>query len=112
MTRVAREGDLARDAARALLILMLRRERRPLEAVEVIESLIRDYPRNYLMHLELAGLAEDAGNEEEAIEVFRRIQAKVKTNEDRFGRMPARAQEALDRKIAEFEQDTDLDAGC
>ena len=112
VTRVTREGDLARDAARALLILMLRRERRPLEAVEVIESLIRDYPRNYLMHLELAGLAEDAGNEEEAIEVFRRIQAKVKTNEDRFGRMPTRAQEALDRKIAEFEQDTDLDAGC
>jgi len=105
VTRVAQEGDLARDGARALLILMLRRESRPLEAVKVIEGLIRDYPRNYLMHLELAGLYEDAGQEDKALQVFRRIQAKVQANQDRFGRMPARAREALTRKIKELERE-------
>ncbi|MDA1314565.1 MAG: hypothetical protein O2968_14595, partial [Acidobacteria bacterium] len=109
VTRVAREGDLARDAARALLILMLRREARPLEAVKVVEDLIRDYPRNYLMHLELAGLYEDAGQHDKAFTVFRRIKAKVEANEDRFGRMPARARDALSRRIEELEQSSTPD---
>ncbi len=110
VTRVAREGNLARDGARALLILLLRRERRPLEAVKVVEGLIRDYPRNYLMHLELAGLYEDAGEDGRALRTFRHIRDKVRANEDRFGRMPGRAREALDRRIREFEEKTGLDA--
>jgi len=109
--RVAEEGDLARDSARALLVLLLRREQRPLEAIPVIAGIIRDFPRNYLMHLELAGLYEDAGKEDKALDVFREIHAKVKTNTDRFGRMPARAQRALARKIAEVEKQIALASG-
>jgi len=107
---VAREGDLARDAARALLILLLRREKRALEAVEVVKGLIRDFPRNYLMHLELAGLYEDAGKDAEALRTFRQIQDKVRTNQDRFGRMPARAREALARKIEELAEARPLES--
>jgi len=109
--RVAEEGDLARDSARALLVLLLRRERRPLEAIPVIEDIITDFPRNYLMHLELAGLYEDAGNDEKLLDVFRYIHAKVKTNTDRFGRMPARAQRALARRIAEVEKEMAVQSG-
>lgn len=109
--RVAEEGDMARDSARALLVLLLRREQRPLEAIPVIEGIIRDFPRNYLMHLELAGLYEDAGKDQKALDVFREIHAKVKTNTHRFGRMPARAQQALARKIAEAEKETAVESG-
>jgi hypothetical protein len=46
VARVAREGELSRNEARSLLTLLLRRERRPLEAAKVLEGLIRDFPRN------------------------------------------------------------------
>lgn len=109
--RVADKGDMARDSARALLVLLLRRERRPLEAIPVIKDIIRDFPRNYLMHLELAGLYEDAGKDDKALDVFREIHVKVKTNTDRFGRMPARARRALARRIAEVEKEMALESG-
>ncbi len=109
--RVAENGDLARDSARALLVLLLRREQRPLEAVAVLESIIRDFPRNYLMHLELAGLYENAGQDDTALDIFRQIQLKVKTNTDRFDRMPTRLQEALSRRIAEAEKKMGVKSG-
>ena len=93
------------------MLVLLRRERRPLEAIPVIEDIITDFPRNYLMHLELAGLYEDAGNDEKALDVFRYIHAKVKTNTDRFGRMPARAQRALARRIAKVEKEMAVQSG-
>ena len=108
---VAENGDLARDSARALLVLLLRREQRPLEAVPVLEDIIRDFPRNYLMHLELAGLYENAGQDDKALDVFRHIQVKVKTNTDRFDRMPTRVQEALARRIAEVERKMGVRSG-
>lgn len=108
---VAETGDLARDSARALLVLLLRREHRPLEAVPVLEDIIRDFPRNYLMHLELAGLYQNGGQDDMALDIFRDIQAKVKTNRDRFGRMPPRVQEALARRIAEIERKTGVRSG-
>ena len=108
---VAENGDMARDSARALLVLLLRREQRPLEAVPVLEGIIRDFPRNYLMHLELAGLYENAGQDKTAIDIFRNIQEKVKTNTDRFGRMPTRVQEALARRIAKAEREMGVRSG-
>ena len=108
---VAENGDLARDSARALLVLLLRREQRPLEAVPVLEDIIRDFPRNYLMHLELAGLYENAGQDDKALDIFRHIQVKVKTNTDRFDRMPTRVQEALARRIAEVERKMGVRSG-
>ena len=108
VTRVAKEGNLARNQARVLLVLLLRRERRPLEAAEVLKGLVRDYPRNYILGLELASMYQDAHRLECALETFQWVQAKVKEEPAGFGRMPQRAQDALERKIEKLQ--TELDA--
>jgi len=104
VARVAEEGKLSRNEARSLLTILLRRERRPLEAAALFEGLIRDFPRNYVFYLELGAMYEDAGEVEKALAVFRSVRQKVKTNEHRFGRMPERSIEAVDRKIKDLEQ--------
>jgi tetratricopeptide (TPR) repeat protein len=104
VARVAQEGQLARNEARSLLTILLRRERRPLEAAALLEGLTRDFPRNYVFYLELGSMYEDAGELERALGVFRSVRQKVSTNEHRFGRMPERSTEAVDRKIKDLEQ--------
>jgi tetratricopeptide (TPR) repeat protein len=103
--KVAEEGNWNRNEARSLLALLLRREKRPLQAAEVIRGLMRDFPRNYVLHLELGAMYQDAGEKDRALATFREVRSKVNRNEDRFGRMPARAVEALDRKIEKLAED-------
>ena len=101
VTRVAREGRAARNEARSLLALLLRRENRPLKAAEILRGMTTEFPRNYVLHLELGSMYLDAKQPERALEVFRNALAKVEANEDRFGRMPERTKEAIvpqDRK--------------
>ncbi|MDT5123441.1 MAG: hypothetical protein QOC96_2923 [Acidobacteriota bacterium] len=54
LQRVANEGRWARDDARALLIVLLKRERRFDEALAISRELGAKYPRNYLFKLETA----------------------------------------------------------
>jgi tetratricopeptide (TPR) repeat protein len=103
VARVARDGQLSRNEARSLLTLLLRRERRPLEAAAFLEGLIRDFPRNYVLYLELGSMYEDAGEREKALSVFQNIRRKVAADEDNLARMPQRSREALDRKIKDLE---------
>ena len=105
--RVAIEGNQARDQARPLLALLLRREKRPLEAAEVIRGLIDDFPRNYVLQLELAAMYRDAGQRANALAVFRTILTKHHRNEPGYDRMSRRAVEALRRKIKTLEAETD-----
>lgn len=64
---VWREGTLNRSDAGILLATVYRRERRPADAVRVLESLIRQYPRNYLLWFELGQMYSDLGNKEKAL---------------------------------------------
>ncbi|MCA1557766.1 MAG: hypothetical protein LC731_04405, partial [Acidobacteria bacterium] len=54
LTRVTREGRWARDDAKALLIVLYKREKRLMEALEIARELGEKYPRNYLFKLEAA----------------------------------------------------------
>jgi tetratricopeptide (TPR) repeat protein len=54
LMRVASEGRWARDDAKALLIVLLKREKRYDEALKVVRELGAKYPRNYLFKLEAA----------------------------------------------------------
>lgn len=64
LKRVADEGSFARDDARALLIVLLKREKRYDEALSISRELATKYPRNYLFKLESAdALASIAANE-------------------------------------------------
>ena len=105
--RVAIEGNQARDQVRPLLALLLRREKRPREAAEVIRGLTDGFPRNYVLHLELAAMCRDAGQRANALAVFRTILTKHHRNEPGYDRMSRRAVETLRRKIKTFEAETD-----
>jgi hypothetical protein len=54
LQRVANEGSFARDDAKALLIVLLKREKRYEEALAISRELGTKYPRNYLFKLETA----------------------------------------------------------
>ncbi|HUQ32661.1 MAG TPA: hypothetical protein VM095_11110 [Pyrinomonadaceae bacterium] len=65
--RVAEQGSFARDDARALLIVLLKREKRYEEALAISRELGAKYPRNYLFKLESAdALISIAANERRA----------------------------------------------
>jgi tetratricopeptide (TPR) repeat protein len=67
LQRVAAEGSFARDDARALLIVLLKREKRYEEALNISRELGTKYPRNYLFKLESAdALVSIAANERQA----------------------------------------------
>src|SRR6266849_2172226 len=70
VSRVAREGNHDRDAARVLLAVLYRREKRPLEAAAVLQALMADYPRNYIFSIELASMYSDAGQLQDAVNVL------------------------------------------
>ncbi len=105
VARVAREGELARNEARALMVLVHRREGRPLEAVKILESYLDDYPRNYVLQLEMAAMYLDAGQDVNALDIFREVYKKYEADEERFGRMPPRVVRALERRIEKLEAD-------
>jgi hypothetical protein len=82
--RVVDQGSFARDDARALLIVLLKREKRYEEALNISRELGTKYPRNYLFKLESADAlasiataarqagqpAETAKAESEALAIF------------------------------------------
>ena len=103
--RVAREGDELRTEAQVLMTLLHRREGRPLEAAAILGDLIERFPRNYVLHLEMASMYADAGEDARALEVFRGVRRKALRKEDRFDRMPARLSKALDRRIEKLAED-------
>jgi tetratricopeptide (TPR) repeat protein len=73
LQRVASEGRWARDDAKSLLIVLLKREKRYEDALAISRELGQKYPRNYLYKLEtadalvsIAARQKDAGQTAEA----------------------------------------------
>ena len=73
LQRVVNEGRWAKDDARALLIVLLKREKRYDEALAISRDLGTKYPRNYLFKLEeadalvsIAAMKRQAGQANEA----------------------------------------------
>ena len=109
--RVAEQGDYARNHARSLLAILLRRERRPLEAAAILDGLRRDFPRNYVLSLELGSMYLDAGEDRLALDVFREAREKKLAGAPGYARMPHRTARALDRKITRIEETLDSGGG-
>lgn len=59
---VAQQGHWNRLDAKVILAAIYRREKRPREAIAMLEDLIPRMPRNYLVRLELAEMYADAGD--------------------------------------------------
>jgi tetratricopeptide (TPR) repeat protein len=67
LQRVVEQGSFARDDARALLIVLLKREKRYEEALSISREMAMKYPRNYLFKLESAdALVTIAASERQA----------------------------------------------
>jgi hypothetical protein len=64
--RVAREGLNARDDAKAMLLILYKREERYADAVRVARELAAAYPRNYLFKLETASALVQLAQTEKA----------------------------------------------
>ncbi len=102
--RVAADGEQMQTEAKVLLTLLYRRESKPLEAAHILEELIRQYPRNYVLRLELGSMWLDADEKAKGLEVFRSTKRMVEQDQHRLGRMPERLQKALARKIEALEK--------
>jgi tetratricopeptide (TPR) repeat protein len=99
VTRVARDGRYARDDARVLLVILYRREHRPLDAARLLEQLMADFPRNYVLGLELASMYSDAGQPERALAVFKDLLQKADQKAPGYERLPR----AVARKIEKLQ---------
>jgi tetratricopeptide (TPR) repeat protein len=67
LQEVAAKGKHNRTDAKVILGIIYRRERRPDDAIPLIEDLIRSYPRNYLFRLELGQMWADHGDSTKAL---------------------------------------------
>ena len=86
--RVWREGTLNRSDAGILLATVYRRERRPADAVRVLEALIQKYPRNYLFWFELGQMYSDLGNKEKALAAIAEVEKLKKLDTPALAALP------------------------
>ena len=63
--------------ARTVIALFLRREAKYQEAIEVVGKLQKEYPRDFLFHLEEGNLRKDAGEGMAAVEVYQQVLKKA-----------------------------------
>ncbi len=88
LEKVAAGGDLNRRDAAILLAVVYRRERRPRDAVKLLDELIRVYPRNYLFRLELVQMYSDLVEKQKALDVLAAIESLHHARRDGYDRMP------------------------
>jgi len=73
LTDDGRRGVVTSVEARTAMALFLRREARYKEAIQVVQGLRKEYPRDYLFALEDANLRKDDGEGMVAVEAYRAI---------------------------------------
>jgi tetratricopeptide (TPR) repeat protein len=73
LAEAARAGGESSTDARVTLALFLRREERYPEALDVVRTLIREHPHNFLFALEEGNLLRDAGRGPESISAYRAL---------------------------------------
>jgi tetratricopeptide (TPR) repeat protein len=88
LERVAAEGDRNRRDAAILLAVAYRRERRPRDAVKLLEELIRAFPRNYLFRLELVQMYSDLIEKQKALDALAEIESLHRARRDGYDRLP------------------------
>ncbi len=72
--------EVATDA-KVILALFLRREQKYAEALQVVNGLQSEFPRNFLMAAEYAHLLNAAGHGQEAIAAYRKVVAGCRANQ-------------------------------
>ena len=85
---VAEKGNLNKYDAQVLLAAIYRRERRPKDAIPLLNGLVQVFPRNFLLRLELAQMHSDAGNKAQALDVLDRVEQLKKSNATGYAALP------------------------
>jgi tetratricopeptide (TPR) repeat protein len=86
---VAEKGVENQVDAMILLGVAYRRERRPAEAVPLLEELERRFPRNFLFVFELAEMYADLGRRDEALAALDRIAERKQSGAPGFKTLPS-----------------------
>lgn len=84
---VSVRGSRNATDAKMLLGVIYRREKRPQEAIALLDELIPKYPRNYLFQFELAQMWADAGDAGKALTALDRVEALHKTGVTGYGNL-------------------------
>lgn len=77
LRRVGKYGIINSVSARTALALFLRREAKYPQAIEVVDGLHQEYPRNFLFSLEQANLLKDSGQGMVAISAYEALIARA-----------------------------------
>jgi tetratricopeptide (TPR) repeat protein len=85
---VAAHGDTNRIEAEVFLGALYRRENQTRKAVPIVEDLIRRFPRNYLLRLELSQMWSMAGDKTHALEAVEEVGRLKAAHAPGFDRLP------------------------
>ncbi len=85
---VARNGNLNRVDAEIFLSALYRRENQTRRAIPLIEDLIRMFPRNYLLRLELSQMYSMAGDKVHALDAVGQVADLKRRHAPGYDRVP------------------------
>jgi tetratricopeptide (TPR) repeat protein len=85
---VARSGKLNKVDAEIFLCALYRRENHPKQAVPLVKDLIRRYPRNFLLRLELAQMYSMGGDGTSGLETMKEVERLKEAHAPGFDRLP------------------------
>jgi tetratricopeptide (TPR) repeat protein len=84
----AEKGHLNRVDAAVLLSAIYRREKRPQDALPLLDGLIQRFPLNFLFRLEAVQMYADLGDKEKALESLSRIDQMKRAHAAGLDRLP------------------------
>jgi tetratricopeptide (TPR) repeat protein len=84
---VNRGQYVSREAGMVRSILFVR-EGRYAEALKQIETLQKEFPRNYLFHLNVAQILEKMGGRDEAVQVYRDVLNRAQAGTPNYNQIP------------------------
>lgn len=85
---VAEKGRINNLDAKILLCAVYRREKKPQLAIPLIEELIHRFPRNYLLHFELAQMYSDLGEKTNALAALEKVRALKRSGARGYAHLP------------------------
>lgn len=85
----ANSGVLMADAARISLALIYTREKEYKQGLELLTGLHNRFPQNYLLHLDMGGLALAMGNAQRAIEIYNDILKRRQERNSKYAEVNA-----------------------
>ncbi len=101
---VSEQGRTSRVDAAMMLAAIYRREKKPGDAIAVLNRLIPLVPRNFLLRLELAEMYGDLGDKPRAIAVLDEVDQLKRANAPGYQRLPEeKIQTARERLLARLD---------